>query len=144
MIRNIRGEVKLPPSLATDVFIIGNETESSFMKVKQNSNIISALVRTNKIEFLSKEPEAKFCSMGVVGALKIMIPLPEEFLKQQKNRLEKELEKLAGNLDKLKKQLANQEFVKNAPANLIEKHKLTLQQTEIEIGHITAKLSQWG
>lgn len=144
MIRNIRGEVKLPPSTATDVYIIGAAEDPNFTKVQQNSNIIAALVRTNKIECLSKEPDAKFCSMGVVGALKIMIPLPGEFLKQEKSRLEKELEKLSGTLDRLSKQLANQEFVNNAPSELIEKQKNTLQQTEVEISHITAKLSQWG
>jgi valyl-tRNA synthetase len=143
MIRNIRGEVKLPPSAATDVYIIGKENDPNFLKVQQNCNIITALVRTNKIEFHTTEPEAGFCSMGVSGTLKIMIPVPEEFLKQEKVRLEKELEKLSGSLDRLRKQLSNQEFVKNAPPELIEKQKNSLEQAEAEIGQITAKLSQW-
>lgn len=142
-IRNIRGEVKLPPSAATDVYIIGNESDPSFLKVKENSNIISALVRTNFIKFLAQEPDAGFCSFGVSGTLKIMIPVPEEFLKQEKIRLEKELDKLTISLDRLRKQLSNQEFVKNAPPELIEKQKISLEQTEAEIGQISTKLAQW-
>jgi valyl-tRNA synthetase len=141
-IRNIRGEVKLPPSAVTDVHIIGSEEDANFLKVKHNCKIISALVRTQHIEFHTREPQVGFCSIGVLGSLKIMIPIPDEFLKQEKKRLEKEQEKLAGALDRIRKQLSNQEFINHAPVELIEKQKSTLQQAEVEIGEIAAKLEK--
>lgn len=142
-IRNIRGEIKLPPGLSTDVWIIGSNQDPAFLNVKDNKNIISALVRINTIEFMQQEPSSKFCSMAMAGTLKIMIPIPDDLLKQEKSRLEKEREKVMSNLDRLRKQLSNQDFVQNAPKELIEKHTKTLEQAEAELCQIETKLGQW-
>jgi valyl-tRNA synthetase len=78
----------------------------------------------------------------VLDSLKIVIPLPEEMLQQEKSRLEKERDKLSSNLERLQNQLKNEEFVKNAPAELIDKQKRTQQQTENELKEIAAKLQK--
>ncbi len=139
-IRNIRGEVKLPPSIATDVHIIGAESDQSYQIIKKNPNIIAALVRTNKIEVHTQEPHTAFAGTGILDTLKIVIPLPAEMLKQEKTRLEKEKERLTTSRERFRQQLSNQEFVNNAPAELIEKHRKTLQQTENELEQVTSKL----
>lgn len=140
MIRNIRGELKLPPGTSTDVFIVGSNEESSFMTAKRNQSIISALVKTNKIEFIPKEPSIGLKSMGVVESLKIFIPLPAEFVQQEQSRLTKESEKLALQIQRLEQQLSNEEFVKNAPAALVDKQKLSLEQNKNELKVISEKL----
>jgi valyl-tRNA synthetase len=140
-IRNIRGEVKLPPAQATDVHIIGSEKDPLFQIVKSNQSIISALVRVNNIEVKTSEPYLPFSGTGVLDTLKIIIPLPEAMLKQEKSRLEKEHVKLAANFERLKTQLANSEFVKNAPQELIDKQNKALQQTENELREIATKMS---
>lgn len=140
-IRNIRGEIKLQPSVATDVHIYGAETDPHFQTIKKNSGIISALVKTNKIELHTQEPTLGFTGTGVLNALKILIPLPDEMIAQEKNRLEKEKEKLQGNLEKMRTQLGNVEFVNNAPPQLIEKQRKNLQQTETELAEIINKIN---
>lgn len=140
-IRNIRGEVKLPPSLATDVYIVGAETDPNYTIIKNNRTIVAALVRVNKIEMHTSEPPNAFAGIGVLDALKIVIPLPEEMLKQEKARLEKERDKLTSSIDRFKNQLANEDFVKNAPAELIEKQKKALQKGENELSEIASKLA---
>lgn len=141
-IRNIRGEIKLQPSIATDVHIVGAPHDSQLNILESNQTIIKALVRTNKIELHSQEPHLGLTGTGVVENLKILIPLPPELLNQEKNRLEKEKEKLTATLEKMRSQLANQEFVKNAPSELIEKQRKTLSQTENELQELTNKLSK--
>ncbi|CUI17244.1 valyl-tRNA synthetase [Candidatus Protochlamydia naegleriophila] len=140
-IRNIRGEMKLSPGVATDVYIIGQSDDPEWQTVKENTALIAALVRTQRIEVQSQESPIGFACTGVFHALKIQLPLPEEMLKQEKVRLSKEQEKLQASLEKLKTQLANPDFVNRAPAQLIEKLQQQVSQGEVELQEIKHKLS---
>lgn len=139
-VRNIRGEMKLPPSASVSIHIIGQPDDPNFHSIKERSNIISALIRTEKITLHTQAPQLPFASTGVVESLKIMIPVPIEMLNQEKGRLEKERERLEGILNRIRSQLENQEFVANAPAQLVEKQKKSQQQTEAELSEIAKKL----
>ncbi len=74
-IRNLRGEMKLPPAAAIDAYIIGSGHK--FDLVQSNQQMIAALVRTKSIQFSETEPDLPFASTGVAGSLKVMIPLSE-------------------------------------------------------------------
>lgn len=139
-IRNIRGEMKLPPGVSTDIHIVDLSNDPYFPIVRDNGKIISALVRTQKVEFHKEEPKIGFACTGVFHGLKIMLPLPEELIKQEAARLIKEKEKLEGALEKTRGQLANQEFVSRAPPQLIEKHQQQVAQNEKELKEIKSKL----
>lgn len=140
-IRNIRGEMKIPPGTSTDVYIIGKTTDPEFIIVKESYSIISALVRTQRIEVVIEEPSIGFSCTGVYNNLKIMLPLPEEMIQQEKVRLAKEKEKLELAVEKLQGQLANADFVARAPAQLIEKQHAQLNQSKTELAEIQKKLS---
>lgn len=139
-IRNIRGEMKLPPGMATDIHISGNVQDSHYGIINDHRHLISALVKTTSIQMHEKDPALGFASTGILNNLKISIPLPEELLKQEQARLVKERERLETSIEKMRTQLSNEEFVSNAPAQLVEKQKATLQQSEKELEGIAAKL----
>lgn len=143
-IRNIRGEMKLPPGTVTDVHIVGQHSDPQYRIVDENRAIIKALVRTNQIDMHPNEPKVGFACTGVVDTLKIMIPLPAEMLKQEKLRLLKEKDKLTVALEKVRSSLANPDFVSKAPPALIEKQQQQSSQTEKELAEISAKLSELG
>ncbi|MCE2982491.1 MAG: class I tRNA ligase family protein, partial [Parachlamydia sp.] len=139
-IRNIRGEMKLPPSMATDVYIIGQPLDPEWQAVKENTAIIPALVRINRIIVSTETPELAFASTGVYHGLKILLPLPPEMVEAEKTRLIKEEEKISQNIDKLKNQLSNQEFLMRAPPAVIEKLKMQISQNEQELSEIHQKI----
>lgn len=139
-IRNMRGEMKIPPTTATDIYVIGNASDPDFEIVQNSSSIISALIRTHKITVSTVEPHIGLSSTGVQNKLKIMLPLPEEMLQQEKNRLAKEREKVIASIQKLESQLNNQEFVARAPAQLIEKQQAQLKQSQNELAEMERKL----
>lgn len=143
-IRNIRGEMKLPPGTATAVHILGEETDSKLRLLEQNKKIIEALVKTTGVETHTQEKEFGFVCSGVVESLKILIPLPKQMVDQERSRLTKEIDRLNGNIERMSKQLSNQEFVSNAPAHLVEKQKQQLQQTEAELANLRVKLNALG
>lgn len=139
-IRNIRGEMKLSPGMATDVYLIGNPDDPDWQIMQENTHMIAALVRTQKLSVQTSEPTLKFACTGVHRALKIILPLPEELLKQELLRLAKEKDKLTASLDKLRNQLANPDFIGKAPSQLIEKLQQQQIQGEKELQEIMSKL----
>lgn len=141
-IRNIRGEMKLQPGVATAVHISGKASDPHFSIIGDHRHIISALVRTTGIQMHEVEPNIGFASTGVLNAIKIAIPLPEEMLKQEKARLAKEKERLEMAIQKTGVQLSNQEFVNNAPEQLVEKQRSMLKQSERELQEVNSKLGR--
>lgn len=139
-LRNIRGEINLPPHIATDVLIVGQADDPNWQTVQNNKAIITALVKTQKITLQTVEPPLGFVGTGICRSLKIILPLPDELLKQELSRLSKEKERLSLSLDKLRKQLANPDFISKAPSQLIEKQQKQLSQEEIELKEISKKL----
>jgi valyl-tRNA synthetase len=137
-IRNIRGEMNLPPSVRTDIYVVGEEKALS--TVQENQNIISALVKVDKLIISSDEPKLSFSSIGVVEDIKIIIPLPDEFREKEKVRLEKEREKLLKTLERARAQLQNQDFIARAPKSLVEKQRTILEQTESQLEQVKKKL----
>lgn len=135
-IRNIRGEMKLQPNVATAIHITGLAEDSDLKIIKSHHHLISALVRTTSIEIHHSEPTLGFASTAMLNAVKIAVPLPEELIKQENTRLAKEKDRLTIALEKVQIQLDNKEFVDHAPPQLVEKQKLYLQQLTREIKEI--------
>ena len=124
-----------------DVHIIASGKDAAFEKIRDNISIVTALVKTNTIEFHLTAPEhIGFASTAMVESLKVMIVMPEELKAAEKSRLEKEREKTVVTLEKMRLQLDNKDFVDRAPPALIEKQRETLQQTENKLKDIETKL----
>jgi len=141
-VRNIRGEMKIQPGVATDIHIIGSASDQHFNLISSQRHLISALVKTASIQMHEMEPVIGFSSTGILNGLKIAIPLPNEMLKQELARLLKEKERLNVSIEKIKGQLSNEEFVNNAPAQLVEKQKSNLLQAEKELNEVVLKIDQ--
>jgi valyl-tRNA synthetase len=138
-IRNIRGEMKIPPHVATDIYIVGTHPT-----IEQNLNIIEALVKTNKIHVTQHFPSLNFAASCSVENLTILIPVPKELADREAERLKKEAEKLEKSEERLLSQLSNQEFLEKAKPELIEKQKTILLQTRQELKAIHESLQKFG
>jgi valyl-tRNA synthetase len=140
-IRNMRGEMKLPPGISTDLYIIIDKQDERKTLLINNSKIIRALVQVGKMHMQEEEPKLSFCSTSIVEGIKILIPLPQELVEQEKMRLGKELNKLSFQIDKLAVQLQNEEYLSKAPAQLIQKQRDQLTTAQEQKSQIEKKLS---
>lgn len=141
-IRNLRGEMKLPPSQATKVFVIGDLKDEKGRLLKENRHLIEALIKIESLSFVEKEPDKAFAATISLGSLKIQIPLPEELLEREKVRLEKEIEKLSSAIEKLQMQLGSVQFLEKAPEALVAKQKELLSKTTLEKEEAKKKLAE--
>ena len=142
-IRNLRGEMKLAPGTPCDVYIIGDYKDSNFNLIKENLQIIHALIRINKLECKEKETSIGFVSTGIVEGMKVVIPMPPELLQGEIARLIKEQSKLISQIEKLNSQFANESFVSRAPAELIQKQRESLEQANKELMEVKVKLNEF-
>lgn len=136
MIRNIRAETKLPPHLTNDLIVIGNLNSPDAILLKEHLNEIRSLVKVGEVSFVEKEPNLPFASVGTLGALTLMIPLPKELIEAEKIRVEKEKEKLLISIEKLETQLNNKDFVERAPKELLEKQRSALNAAKNEYSRL--------
>lgn len=136
-IRNIRGEMKIAPSVKTDFFFYGTRTDF----VKEHLPIIQALVPVSSAHF-ETECNSTLSSSATLKEGRILIPLPQELIEQEKKRLLKEEQKRLQNLEVLNKKLSNPNFVEKAPKELVEKQKALIHEQEEALRQIKDKLER--
>lgn len=141
-IRNLRGEMQIPPAEVTDIYFIGPENDSHLSLIKNNEGIIKALVRVKSIHYLPKEPELTLSSHQAVENFTIVIPLPTALIKQEKARLAKEENRLTYHIEKIGKQLSSDDFVKRAPKELVLENQNNMDKAKKDLLEIQRKLSQ--
>lgn len=117
-IRNIRGEMNIAPSLQLDVFI---KTE----KINEEQlEYIKKLVKAKNITVDNNLVKPKASASKVINNCEIYIPLEGIIdLELERNRLQKEINRLEGSLIGIDKKLNNEKFVNNAPTDVVEKEK---------------------
>lgn len=135
-VRNIRAEMQIQPAMPCDIHLVG-KTEI----FEKNRRIIEALVRTDKVFFHGEEPELGQSSSASVAGIKILIPMPEQYLAKELARLEKQREKVSASIEKIERQLANSEFVARAPKELVEKQIKQLEEAKVALDEIQRRLT---
>lgn len=126
-LRNMRSEVGIKPSLEISL-IVKDVAAKDREYLAQTEGFIKALSRINNIEFNDNPPTSL---SQIVEGLELNIPLAGLVdIEAEKARLDKELDKLKGEVDRVKKKLSNERFVSNAPEAVVaaEQEKLAKYQ----------------
>jgi len=124
-IRNIRGEMNLPPSKQINVFL---KTEKV---TEEQVRYIKPLVRINELKFDSNITKPKASASAVVKGCDIFIPLEGLIdFNVERSRIEKEIARLSSSLETVKKKLSNEGFIAKAPADVLERERTKLVDWE--------------
>ncbi len=137
-IRNIRAEMQLPPSEKTDLIICAKT--SDWQLASQHQTILTALTPTSHITFTEQEPPHSLGASTLIGALKLIIPIPDSLKMKEKLRLEKEREKLQKLHDTTSQKLSNAEFRSKAPQEIVAKLEEALFLTDKQLADIDLKI----
>ncbi len=131
-VRNIRGEMSVPPGKEISVLLRNGDNKDK-NRLEENEQYLKKLAKLSDIRFLSEDEDAPPASAALVGDLEILVPMaglidPEAELA----RLAKEIDKLEKELAKVQGKLSNSAFVDKAPKEVVEKERqkmLGLQQS---------------
>lgn len=122
-VRNIRGEMNVPPSKKCDLFI---KVEDKVFEdlVNAYSYYIEKLARVENILIGTNISRPKNSSVSVIKGNEIYIPLEGLIdIETEKERLRKEMDRLAKLLDGVNKKLSNENFISRAPFDIIQKER---------------------
>ena len=136
-IRNIRSEMLIPQKIRVN---ISTSKSGSLLKLlKKNKNYIDEMAGVNKIlELPSKVPPS---AIILIGKERIYLPLEGLIdVQSEKNRSQKNLEKLTKSIQSLDSQLKNKKFIKNAPKSLIKERKIQLKESTEKIKKLSDHL----
>ncbi len=121
--RRIRAEMDIPPGKPLPV-LLQAWTEADQQRFAANAPFINFLAKPESVEWLAADAEAPESATALVGEMKILIPLAGLIDKDAElARLEKEIGKIQGNLDKTEAKLKNANFVDRAPADVVQKER---------------------
>lgn len=124
-IRNIRGEMNVPPSKSISVYL----KTKSLSEIQLN--YIKSIARVEELVINVNLQKPKASASAVVSGCDIFIPLDGIIdLDVERERLEKEINRLNGMLIGVSKKLTNERFVNNAPTEVVEKEKAKLANWE--------------
>ncbi len=116
-LRTIRAEMNLPPGQRLPLLVSG--AEAAIAMVRRHETLIKPLCRLESWEILEGEAP-KGCATGVVPDLHLFIPLAGIIdLDAEFARLRKGMEKLAGELARVEKKLANPNFLAKAKPEVV-------------------------
>jgi valyl-tRNA synthetase len=90
---------------------------------------LTALARLESIDWIEDGDEAPESATALVGDMKILIPLAGLIDKDvELARLGKELDRLAGDIERSEGKLANRNYVERAPAHVVDKERERLAE----------------
>jgi valyl-tRNA synthetase len=126
-LRNLRSEM----NIATSKKLPLNIRTKNDAKIKPYSNILITLNKLACINFCDTETKIEKNISLIVDEVELMLPMSDLIDKQAElQRVDKELAKIQAEIDFAKNKLANKNFVKNAPENLVKEIQEKSQQAQ--------------
>jgi len=127
-IRNIRGEMEVPPSKEIAVILSCSSAESLKL-MKHNEGAIISLARVSDLAIGQGIEQPDDASIQVAGDVQIFVPLRGLVnVEEEEKRLLKEIAKIDKEIDMFSKKLENPSFVDRAPAEVVAKEREKLAE----------------
>ncbi len=143
-LRNIRGEAGIKPSQTVRVLLAGGDVRDRELAALSGS-LVQRLAKVEAIEWLAEADAVPANALGLVGDLRIMVPLAGLIdLDAERVRLQKAIDRKRTELERLKTKLANEKFVANAPPQVVEKERTKATDAEARLQALEAQSASLG
>jgi valyl-tRNA synthetase len=133
-IRNIRGEMNIPPGKELSI-ILRNGDQRDRSRLEKNVQYLKKLAKVADISWHDGGTESPVAATALVGDLEILVPMAGLIdQKAELLRLGREIDRLKKDLSSIRAKLDNASFVDKAPAAVVakEQEKLQAQQQALE------------
>ena len=122
-IRNLRSELNVPPSKQVEA-VLHSQNPEALKTVEQNRIYVASLARAEKMIFQTGGQKPKASATAVAEDLEIYLPLKGLInLDDEEKRIQKEIAKIAGELSRINLKLQNEEFLRKARVEAVDKEK---------------------
>ena len=139
-IRKIRGEMNISPGKPLPCFVKSYSSKDQSY-IENNKAMLFALAKLDTVDLLSQDEEEPESAIALVGEMKILIPLAGLIDKgAERDRLNKEIEKLSKLRSQFAAKLNNEKFINGAPEAVVNNEKDKLASTENALKDLNQQL----
>lgn len=139
-IRSVRSDMNVPAAAKVRMLV----KDASFITVeylKKYDEILRRMARLESVEVSNDVPKGSI--QTIVGEATLVLPIAEIIdLDKERQRLNKEIGKLAANIEKIDQKLADEKFVANAPPEIIAEQKSRRAESEAMLNKFSTALQQ--
>jgi valyl-tRNA synthetase len=123
--------------------LLQNASAEDLGRVERHSAYLRRLAGIEKIEPLAPGTVAPQSATALVGELTLLVPLAGLIdVKAEIDRLEKRITKVKDDLRKTQAKLANENFVRNAPPNVVAQEREREAEFDRTIASLDAQLAR--
>lgn len=141
-LRNIRGENNIPPSRDIELQVIVPKGEQK-NTLHSYERYLQKLARVTKLTEITSSKKPKVASSAVVGDFELFVPLEGLIdLSAERNRLEKEIQRVHQMLEGIERKLGNPQFTERAPKDVVEKEREKQNSFRVNLEKLKANLAQ--
>ena len=141
-VRNIRGEMNISPGKSIPL-ILKNGSDEDQHRLQQNQQFLMTLAKLNNISWLNSGEKAPMSATALVGGMEILVPMAGLIDKAAESaRLNKEIDKLQKEVDRVKNKLGNANFIDKAPAEIVAKEKEKQATAQQALSKLAEQLSR--
>jgi valyl-tRNA synthetase len=141
-VRNIRAEVNVPMSKKIELLLKPGTPEIEVIYQK-NAEYIRRFCNTSLLEINRDLVSPEKAMTAIVTGVELYLPLAGLIdIAQEITRLDKELQSLHGEVDRIEKKLGNEGFVAKAPAKVIDEEKAKLADYADKRDKVIARLAE--
>jgi len=142
--RRLRAEVGVEPRREVALVLVCTD-EGRRQELGAVESLLRALVRAGEISVVDAEPEIGERVAGVTGDVEVLMPLEGAVdMEKERERLQKALTKVEGELQGLVARLGNAGFVDNAPGAVVQKVRDRHAELEAECERLRSQAAGAG
>jgi valyl-tRNA synthetase len=142
-VRNIRGEMNIPPKKSLTVMLQNGEAED-LRRMNDNAEFLKKLAKLDEVVWLDNA-EAPLSATQLVGSMKVLVPMAGLIdVAAEQQRLQREIDKAQQEYSRITGKLSNEQFVSKAPAAVVQQEqakadaaKLTVETLQQQVDELT-------
>ncbi|MEN1728251.1 MAG: class I tRNA ligase family protein, partial [Pseudomonadota bacterium] len=141
-IRSARTELNLAPGKPMPL-LIQHGSEADRERLNRFEDLIKRLARLERIETVADDRDSSDCAVALAGDMRLLIPLAGLVdVGEELARLEKQLDRESKGLMGTEKKLANERFVANAPAEVVERERERLVEHQTKVDELRSQIDK--
>jgi valyl-tRNA synthetase len=131
-VRNIRGEMGIPPLNQIAIILIA-EDQQTVATLTEHLGFVKDLARVKEAQIVIEGERPRSAATALADGVEVFVPLAGVIADPQKElqRLTKELTRLLADLEVTQGKLANEAFLTKAPSDKVQKERDKLQEFSI-------------
>jgi valyl-tRNA synthetase len=141
-VRNVRGEMNIAPGKLLDIYLRHTDGDDRSRLDRLNKWLLK-LARLSSVTVAEEKDEVPVSATALAGHMEVLIPMKGLIDKEAElARLDKEIDRLTKDIQRIEGKLSNEKFVANAPEEVVQKERDKLTANRSALAKLNDKRSE--